>query len=235
MVIDIDLLINENGSSHTEIRQEGYYSFIASLHKQLRREIHQSAIVYEEVPIFYHLTLRMEEKWMRQFSRKSSERSQAIWDVSSMLIGRINQRLVRHPKRTCNQQYNLQFWAATENRTKQGFYTDEHSHILLMVHPEHVKKWSDPCGLEPLVQFILNKSSTFSAMGVETHFARDCHSVDVKHISTFEQFQNTIDYGFKTATDRNSENAFTITNQDSWSKIYEEQGDKRQNNHVPFA
>ena len=85
-----------------------------------------------------------------------------------------------------------------------------------MVNPKHIGKWSNPNYLESIVQSILHNSRPFTAMGKETHLARDCHSIDVKHISTPEQFQKTTDYGLKTAADRNTDNAFTITNQNSW-------------------
>ena len=235
MKIDLDIHLSQYLNNPESSNANGIVLMKEGLARQLHKDICASMIIYKAEPVFYHLTLRMNEKWMRQFSRKSSYRTQVIWDITSMLLGKINLRLVKHPNRTCNQQYNLRFWTATENRTKEGSFTDDHSHSLLMVNPKHIEKWSNPNHLGSIVQSILHKSRPFTARGIETHLARDCHSVDVKHISTPEQFQKTTDYGLKTATDRNTDNAFTITNQNSWTKIYAEQNDERLNSYLAAA
>ena len=235
MNLDLDIHLSQYLNNPESSKAEWNVLVKEGLERQLHKDICESISIYKAEPVFYHLTLRMNEKWMRQFSRKSSYRTQVIWDITSMLLGKINLRLVKHPNRTCSQQYNLRFWTATENRTQEGSYTDDHSHTLLMVNPKHIEKWSNPNQLGSIVQSILHKSRPFTARGIETHLARDCHSVDVKHITTPEQFQKTTDYGLKTAADRDTDNAFTITNQNSWRTIYAEQNDARQNPYLPSA
>ena len=107
MNLDLDIHQSQYLNNPESSKAEWGVLVKEGLERQLHKDSCKSISIYKAEPIFYHLTLRMNEKWMRQFSRKSSYRTQLIWDITSMLLGKINLHLVKHPTRTCSQPYNL--------------------------------------------------------------------------------------------------------------------------------
>ena len=184
--------------------------------------------IYNQEPDLLFCTIKMNDSFMLKIPKK--QRAAVIEDINFEFIKRLNNYLIKHPKRVCNQQYKVRPFISIENRDGQGNAVIEHSHSILMLNPFHRKRDDlDHSNLQYLALRIIAEAGPFQTLtdNHTVHLISDCHSIKIDPLAASEDVEKTLGYLLKTATLSDDQNLFAVLNNNSMEKFYETKNAQR--------
>ena len=239
MTINQNKVLNEVTAYMNPNKQHQYHQkrrLISSLLTDFMELLAETRDIYNQEPDLLFCTIKMNDSFMLKIPKK--QRAPVIEDITFELIKRLNNYLIKHPERACNQQYKVRPFISIENRDGQGNAVIEHSHSILMLNPFHRKRDDlDHSNLQYLALRIIAEAGPFQTLtdNHTVHLISDCHSIKIDPLAASEDVEKTLGYLLKTATLSDDQNLFAVLNNNSMEKFYETKNAQRQSAHAQIA
>ena len=221
---------------NTQHKYQQKRSFISGLTADFMNQLSEVRDIYNQEPDMFFSTIKMNDSFILKIPK--NQRATVIEDITLEFIKRLNNYLIKHPERVCNQQFKVRSFIGIENRDLMGSDTVEHSHSILMMNPFHRREDQiNDHHLQYLALRIITESSPFQTR-TDNHtvnLKRDCHSIQIDPLAASEDVEKTLGYLLKTATLSDDENLFAVLNNNSMEKFYETKNAQRQSAYSEVA